>query len=47
MIVQLLSRYLCIDNTNQQDATINVHTLFVATFFVVTFYVLYLYIKSK
>ncbi len=32
MIVQLLSRYLCIDNTNQQNTTINVYTLFVVTF---------------
>lgn len=47
MIVQLLSRYLCIDKTNQQDTTINVYTLFVATTFVVTFYVLYLWWKSK
>ena len=37
MIVQLLSRYLCIDNTNQQNTTINVYTLFVVTIFVVTF----------
>ena len=36
MIVQLLSRYLCIDNTNQQNTTINVYTLFVATIYVIT-----------
>ena len=47
MIVQLLSRYLCIDNTNQQNTTINVYTLFVTTISVVTFYVLYLSWKSK
>lgn len=37
MIVQLLSRYLCIDNTNQQNITINVYTLFVASTYVITF----------
>ena len=37
MIVQLLSRYLCIDNTNQQNTTINVYTLFVASTYVITF----------
>lgn len=38
MIVQLLSRYLCIDNTNQQNTTINVYTLFVASTYVITFF---------
>lgn len=37
MIVQLLSRYLCIDNTNQQNTTINVYTLFVTSTYVITF----------
>lgn len=47
MIVQLLPRYLYKEDTNQQNATINVYTFFVATIFVITFYVLYLCIKSK